>query len=176
MLRINESFFKQNRSIVADRENFYLGAVLNNGTQSLERKILCQKQDDKVDDILFDSPNYEIEGLNKYSVVDLVSLDKLLDKLEYPKGLQLRDIKLIYYLILSSTRILYQNASLFGARQYYRGYKCATYYGQDPANHGQISFEDFVKLETSLKLPINPTKEEKKSSDKTFKKKMFFIS
>lgn len=176
MLNINESFFKQDKPIIVDRENFYLGAVINNGTQSLERKIVCQKQDSKTVDILFDSPNYEIEGLSKYSVVDLVSLDKLLDKLEYPKGLQVRDIKFIYYFILSSTRILYQNADLFGATRLERGYKGLTYYGKNICHNGEIPFEEFVKLERNLKLPINPTKEEKKSSDKTFKKQMFFIS
>lgn len=176
MLSINTNFFKKNQQLIFDRENLHLGAVANNESGFLERKILCQRQNDTADDILFDSPLYEIGQCNKYSVVELVSLNNLLKKLEYPRELQIRDIKFLYYFVLSSTRILYQNAELFGARQYDRGYKGARYFGQDPINHGQIPYEDFVSLETTLELSIKPTKEEKQSSDKTFKKKMFFIS
>lgn len=165
---LNQKAFKRN--------NLFLGKVMD-PYLSGQRKILFEmREDKKVEDVLYNSPNYQVgESEDYFKVMDEVSLSDFLYYLGYPSELNTTDIKRLYYQVLSSTRTLYKHHEFFGAKKCERGYKCAYVYLKDPNGHGYVPFDSFASLESSILLPTKPSMQEIARSEKTFQKKMFFV-
>lgn len=154
-----------------------MGKVYNTKTLKAERMILCEKHDDKVEDMLFSSPHYSIDTHETYTVTSLIPLSIFLRRLNYLKKLSEFDIKRIYYQVLFSTKTLHENCGLFGVKKCERGYKGYFVFLKDKWNcYTELTYEDFKLFEQLLQLPINPSIKEQIHGRKPFVKKMFFIS
>lgn len=164
---VNDKIFKRN--------NIYVGKVMNQQLDA-QRKILCRNVEScTMEDLLFDSPNYTVNQEEKMFISDLVNISKFLSFLGYQEELDVWDIKKIYYQLLLSPTTLHKYHDFFGAKKCDRGYKGNYVYLENLICRGYESFENFSLLESSIELPIKPSKLEKNENAKSFQKKIFFI-